>query len=138
MTRVFGLGQGASPRRAARPAAGFTVAQPQAGGAAFRVARADPPVLLAVQDVPPAAAAVERQMGRAHAALDELRGLQLDLLRAQGDSARWERLAALVESNEAVADPALRSVLAELRLRARIELARRRRARPHDPDGSDG
>jgi hypothetical protein len=53
--------------------------------------------------------------------------MQLDLLRGRADPAALARLAALAEApSGAVADPALRSLLAEVGLRVRVELARRR------------
>jgi hypothetical protein len=68
-----------------------------------------------------------RARRRAGAALAELRGLQLDLLRGAPSAARATRLAALAEG-EAVQDPALAAVVAEVALRARIEAAREGRA----------
>jgi hypothetical protein len=65
---------------------------------------------------------------RAAMALEELRDLQLDLLRGAADPARLERLARLAASGTACADPALKPLLAEILLRARVELARRRAA----------
>jgi hypothetical protein len=59
--------------------------------------------------------------------LDDLRGLQLELLSGRADPARLARLAALAEGPDA-ADPALQAVLREVSLRARVELARRRAA----------
>ena len=62
---------------------------------------------------------------RADDILDELQGLQCDLLAAgAGDPDRLARLAAL-DSGEDGADPALRAVVQAVVLRAKIELARR-------------
>jgi hypothetical protein len=83
--------------------------------------------LLAVQDEDAGTPAKrEASLRRATLALDELHGLQLALLRGGGDDpARLERLAALADGADPAAEPALRSLLAEIRLRARVELARR-------------
>lgn len=128
MTRVGGIGGGALPaRRAARPAGGFALPEPPAG-APPPPASAAAPVLLAVQRSDPAPSPPEERARRqAETVLDELRGLQLDLLRGRADPAALARLAALAEpAPGAVADPALRSLLAEVGLRVRVELARRR------------
>lgn len=65
-------------------------------------------------------AAAER---RGSAVLRELQGLQLALLGGGVEVSRLSRLALLAEG-EAGADPALREIIAEISLRARIELAR--------------
>jgi hypothetical protein len=65
-------------------------------------------------------AAAER---RGRAMLRELAELQLTLLGGAPDPARLSRLALLAEG-EAGADPALREILDEISLRARVELAR--------------
>ncbi|MBU8537652.1 flagellar assembly protein FliX [Falsiroseomonas tokyonensis] len=97
-------------------------------------APADLTGLLALQEsgtpAPPEAPA-ERGRKRANRALEELRGLQLDLLRGSaGDAARLERLERLAAPPEPGVEPALAALLAEVRLRARLELARRTVARP--------
>ena len=61
---------------------------------------------------------------RAASILDELQGLQAELLGGRADPARLARLAAL-QSGEEGADPALREAVRAIALRARIELARR-------------
>jgi hypothetical protein len=61
---------------------------------------------------------------RAAAILDEMRGLQAELLGGRPDPARLARLAALGEGDEAT-DPGLREAVRAVALRARIELARR-------------
>jgi len=129
MTRVGGIGNGmAAPRRAGRAAGGFAL--PDAAGA--QAAAAATPAgsvaaLLGLQEQapgsePPAA----RGRRRARAALDELRGLQLDLLRGTADPARLERLLALAEAERGITDPHLRDALDEVALRVKVELARRR------------
>jgi hypothetical protein len=126
--RVGGIGGGALPaRRAGRGAGGFALAGASAGAPAA-VAAATAPALLAVQQAgalpdPPE----ERARRQAEAALDGLRELQLGLLRGDADSAALARLAALAESpSGGVPDPGLRALLAEVGLRVKVELARRR------------
>ncbi|MDO9500777.1 flagellar assembly protein FliX [Falsiroseomonas sp.] len=120
--------QAARPRRSA---GGFAL--PDAGGDATATAGvAAPPAmggLLALQEsgAPERPEAVaDRARRRASQALDELRGLQLDLLREDPrDAGRLARLEALAAAPEAGLAPELGALLAEVRLRARLELARR-------------
>ncbi len=63
---------------------------------------------------------------RASSILDELQGLQTELLGGRSDPARLARLAAL-QAGEEGADPGLREAVRAVALRARIELERRRR-----------
>lgn len=118
--------------RTRRREGGFALPSDGADSAASVTGAAPPPVLgalLAVQDqaaAPPAEPPAARARHQAAAALDELRGLQLELLRGGQDLARLERLAHLAESGPEGLDPALAALLAEIRLRARVELARRR------------
>jgi hypothetical protein len=121
MTRVAGIAAGVSPaRRAARSAGGFALPA-ETGGAAPASAAASVGTLFALQEQRPVQPAGERARRRAGAMLDELRQLQLELLRGAADPARLERLAALNVAGGA-GDP----VVAEIALRARVELARRR------------
>ncbi len=98
---------------------------PRAGGAAPLGA------LVALQEgagerrpPPDRDAAVRRD---ASAALDALRDLQLGLLGGEDDPAALEKLTKTGLSGAMAADPVLAAVAAEVRLRARVELARRRR-----------
>ena len=61
---------------------------------------------------------------RASSILDELQGLQAELLGGRLDPARMARLAALQPGEEG-ADPGLREAVRAVALRARIELVRR-------------
>ena len=132
-----GVPGGGATTRARRRGGGFGL--PGAGGdsageagvAGAGTAAAAGPIagLLALQEsgaqTPPESTEA-RARRRAGEALDELSGLQIDLLRGGADTARLERLAELAgETGEAV-PPALAELLAEVRLRARVELARRR------------
>jgi hypothetical protein len=109
-------------RRVTRSAGGFALPGEPAGAAPASAA-ASIGTLFAVQEQAPLPPAGERARRRAGAMLDELRQLQLDMLRGTADPARLERLAALDAAGGA-GDP----VVAEIALRARVELARRRTA----------
>jgi hypothetical protein len=61
---------------------------------------------------------------RADALLEDLAGLQVEMLGGAADPARLARLAALAHG-DAGADPALRELVEAIALRAAIELARR-------------
>ncbi len=61
---------------------------------------------------------------RADSLLEDLAGLQREMLGGTPDPARLARLAALAQG-EAGADPALREVVEAIALRAAVELARR-------------
>jgi len=80
--------------------------------------------LLAAQESAEAPARDAAARARAEGLLEELTGLQRDLLRGRRDPGRLERLAAL-EAGEEGADPALREAVRAIALRARLELARR-------------
>jgi hypothetical protein len=118
--------------RARRPGGGFALppAPTDAAGEAGSAAAAVPlGGLLALQESGPRAApesAEETALRRAGAALDALRALQLELLRGRADPARLEALAALPPQAAENLDPPLAALLGEVRLRARVELARRR------------
>jgi hypothetical protein len=103
--------------------AGDAAAEARSLGAATGVS-----ALLSLQEQAPVPVTPDRALARAELILDELHGLQLDLLRGRADPDRLARLAALAESETAPADPALREALSLVALRVRVELARRRRA----------
>ncbi len=112
--------------RAVRRGSGFTLpGEAQAAsvsGAAMTGALGG---LLALQESLLPEPAESRARRRASAALKELTGLQLELLGGAPDPARLARLQALAEAEAEGADPALATILQEVALRARIELARR-------------
>ncbi len=125
MTRVGVISGGTMPPRRIARAGGFGVPSVAAEAAGVAASAALAPVcLLALQEAGPAEPDSGRARKRAAAALDELRGLQLDLLSGAADPARLARLAALAEAGPGC-DPALGAVLREVSLRARLELARR-------------
>jgi hypothetical protein len=110
-------------------AGGATPAAAVEAGAAAEVAAVGLG-LLAIQAGQEEAARDAAAEGRAAALLEELGGLQLELLgggRGGAESAaRLERLAALQAGDTGV-DPGLREVVEAVALRARVELAKRRR-----------
>lgn len=131
MTVVKGVGAGAAVAggRPARAAAGsFRLPAGAAGtmGSMAGVAAAAEvglPGMLALQEVQAEPVADREARRHGQAMLAELAALQRSLLGAGADDlARLERLAAGGPEAE---DPSLRAAVAAIRLRARIELARR-------------
>lgn len=130
MSGIRGLG-GVPARptsvRAAGSAGGFRLAQGQ--GVAVDVAApasAVPAAALSLLGLQESAAAAERDARartRGLAMLSALAALQAGLLRGAVDAGLPARLAALGEG-EAAADPALAALLAQVTLRARVEMAR--------------
>ncbi len=119
-------GQVATPSRSRRGAGGFAVPAGGVEQAACTASAASAGIgLLGLQEVPERPE--DRARRRAGALLQELRALQLDLLRGGLDPARVARLQA-VAAEEAGLDAGLAAILAEIGLRARIEAARARRA----------
>ncbi len=116
----------------ARSAGGFTLGGAGAGNAAGKAASAAASApaaavglsLLSLQENGGRAGRDAEARRRASSILDELRGLQAELLGGRSDPARLARLAAL-QAGEEGADPALREAVRAVALRARIELARR-------------
>ncbi|GGC29387.1 hypothetical protein GCM10011504_04530 [Siccirubricoccus deserti] len=114
--------------RGGRTGGGFSL--PAAGsGAGAGVAAVAPagPLglgLLALQEGGEAARRDAAARQRAESLLEELAGLQLDLLAGGVDPARLERLAALTPG-DAGADPELQVVVQGVVLRAHVEIARR-------------
>jgi hypothetical protein len=132
MRGVTGVGRGGavSPRGKTRSAAsGFSLDGLGSGSAAAETAAASATAavglsLLAMQENGGRTGRDAAARRRAASILDELQGLQADLLGGRADPARLARLAAL-QSGEEGADPALREAVRAIGLRARIELARR-------------
>lgn len=124
--------------RMRRGVGGFALAasgSESAGEAAGAGSAAPPGSLLALQESggPGAvedrgARARRRATEQATEALEDLRGLQLAMLGVNENPAGLERLAKLAAGDHAGVDPALAGLLAEVSVRARVELARRRRS----------
>ena len=126
---AVGGARGASSGRSAK---GFSLGGTGADGAAAATTAPSATAavgglsLLTVQedgDRPGRDAAARR---RASSILDELQGLQAELLGGRPDPSRLARLTAL-QSGEEGADPRLRETVRAVALRARIELTRRER-----------
>jgi hypothetical protein len=127
MVGIRGVSGGIATGKGAarRGAGGFSLAPAATGGAgaAQGAAPAQPISLLALQEAGPGSERDARARGRAEALLRGLSDLQLGLLGGVVDPVRLRALAAPTQADEA-ADPALAAVLAAIRLRARVELAR--------------
>lgn len=121
--------QGARP---AKPAGGFSV--PSAGGAASTAAAAAAAgvagvagvsALMALQGVEDATERRRRAIRRGGGLLDRLDELKLALLGGEAGEGALERLGrSLREERPIDADPALNSLLAQIDLRAAVELAK--------------
>jgi hypothetical protein len=130
MTRVGSIGGGTvAGRRVARGGAfGLRPSEAPESRAATAAEAVAAPALLGLQEQAAPAPDDHRARRRAAAVLAELKGLQLDLLAGRQDAERLARLDALAAQPGGAADPALGAALDELRLRARLEIARRRAA----------
>jgi hypothetical protein len=138
MSSVRGVGAaGGAGRPGAAPAArhgGFRLPE---SPAAVRAAEAAPVSaalpLLALQEAGDATERDRRARRRGEVMLADLGALQLALLEGRDPAAILGRLEALA-AGEAAADPLLAEILDEIRLRAKVEAARRgiRRAPSHD------
>lgn len=106
---------------------GFSLATAGAGeAAATQAAVAALPIgVLALQEGAPVEEREARARRRGEAALQGLAELQLALLGGAVDPARLEALAATLPAPEEALEPALAEALAAIRLRVRVELARR-------------
>jgi hypothetical protein len=103
-------------------------ASPPLGAAAARPLAALGAVL-AVQEAPDERPSRRRAVVRGHDLLDRLHDLRLSLLQGAPVAGAIERLAALVDApRPEIDDPALARALAEIELRAAVELAKLRRA----------
>jgi hypothetical protein len=126
--RVAGTGRAAAAIRGAVRGGRFSVGPGDSGATrdtpAVAGAAAPGPGLLALQEAGSGAERDADAHRRASAILEELEGLQRDMLGNTIDPARLHRLA-LLESGEEGADPALRQAVQGIVLRARVELARR-------------
>lgn len=134
MTRITGLGQTSVARPAGRrPAGAFIMpaedASAAAVGDAAPVAALDPTIALAEAEANAATRdrAAKRQ-GRA--LLDLLAALQRAMLAEGAEDALIEDLAARADALPAAADPELAAIVQAVRLRALVEVARRRASEP--------
>lgn len=121
---------GPTPRRPAKgstEAGGFNVpdSQAQATDEAAPMVETSLDGMLALQEAQSTAVGDREARRQGQDILAELARLQRALLSGEDDSASLERLAALVENAPPAEDPRLQAVLDAVRLRARIEMARR-------------
>jgi hypothetical protein len=125
--RGYGLA-GRAAARARAGASGFRLpaaeAEPAAAEAAAPLAAVTASALLGAEAAPSPAERDAAARRRGGALLDALAELQRGLLGGGARRAALGRLAALAEG-ESGADPALREILGQISLRARVELARR-------------
>ena len=130
MSGIRGLGGVPAPpasARTARGAGGFRLATGPGAAAEVAASAAAAPAaavsLLGLQECGAVAERDARARTRGLAMLSALAALQAGLLRGAVDAGLPARLAALGEG-EAAADPALAALLAQVTLRARVEMAR--------------
>lgn len=113
----------------ARPAArsgggGFSVGGSTPAGTPASVAGASLSGLLALQEAGGDSVQDRAARRHGHDLLAELSALQRDILSGPPDPARLSHLSTLAANMPDAADPALRDIVAEIALRARIEIAR--------------
>ncbi len=112
---------------AARPAArsgGFSVGGSPAAAAGGAVAETSLSGLLALQEAGSGVVQDREARRHGHDLLAQLSALQRDLLAGPPDAACLSRLASLAACVPEAADPGLRDIVAEIALRARIEIVR--------------
>ncbi|MEO0498112.1 MAG: flagellar assembly protein FliX [Pseudomonadota bacterium] len=80
--------------------------------------------LVALQSVEPDGAGQRQQLDRSSALLDELDSLKADLLSGRVDGRRLNRIQQLVARHAQVEDPALADLIAQIDLRAQVEMAK--------------
>ncbi|MEO0636892.1 MAG: flagellar assembly protein FliX [Pseudomonadota bacterium] len=127
--RSTGVSAGSAKKRTAG-ATGFDAhlhsggsIQSNAGaGAAGQVLGMD--ALVALQSVSDQGERRKRQIDRSKGLLDELERLKADLLAGRVDRRRLERIGQLVAQHAAVDDPHLAELVAQIDLRAQVELAK--------------
>ncbi len=133
MTMVDGIGPivptARSPARASARGAGFMVPSGRAETAAGTAAAAEASEvslggMLALQEAESGSVRDREARRRGQEMLAELLRLQRALLAGQRDLGALRRLATLAADIPHAADPELRQAVAEVALRARIELAR--------------
>ncbi len=131
---VANLAAAAAATSRAGVGAGFALpAGAEAVAAKPAAAAAGLDTLLALQEWDGGAARDRQARKHGRAMLAALARLQLGLLGDDPDGAALAELAALAEHCPEAADPALRDALADVGLRARIEVARRAVAAPPQP-----
>ncbi|MEX2649239.1 MAG: flagellar assembly protein FliX [Alphaproteobacteria bacterium] len=127
-------GQVTRATKAGQPRTGETFASQLAEEPAAAAAAAGAPTLasvqaiVALQEVPDASQERKHTLARGHDLLDELEALKMALLSGRLPAARLGAIAALVRhKRDACDDPVLDALLADIELRAAVELAKLRR-----------
>lgn len=129
------IGQGAYPARRTQSGSGFSLPEAESHAPAQRpsgaVAVPGLDTLLALQSVDIASERRRKAISRGRRLLDQLDAMKLGVLEGSLTPAAIESLSAsLAEAREATDDPALEGILAEIELRAEVELAKLRRPAP--------
>ncbi len=125
-------GQVTRATKAGQPRTGETFASQLAEEPASAAASSAPTLtsvqaIVALQEVPDAAQERKRALARGRDLLDELDALKLALLGGRMPAARLGAIAALVRhKRETCDDPVLDALLADIELRAAVELAKLR------------
>jgi hypothetical protein len=133
--RIAGPRDKAAPGRASASGRGFSL-QAGEGAADSAPVRQAPTVagldaMLALQGVEDPLSRRRKALRRGHKLLDTLDGLRLAVLDGTVSLGHLSRLSLLVaEAREDVDDPALESALAEIDVRAAVELAKLQRRMP--------
>jgi hypothetical protein len=122
----------AAPRSGARPAASSSSFTIEAGRPASQPLGAAPTqglggieALLALQAAEDPLAGRRKAVRRGLGLIEALEGLQADLLAGQPSEGRLNKLLALLGQAHETTTPELQSVIADVELRARVELAKR-------------
>jgi hypothetical protein len=130
--RIEGPSRNASSIRRNRSSGdGSGVFRTESGGSAPRAPAASPAApatgigaLLALQSIDDPTQSRRRAIRRGRNLLDALEGLRADLLTGQVGEGRLNRILALVGQAKLETDPELETLLADIELRARVELAK--------------
>ena len=121
-----GAGKGGSKAAGSGPAFvptdGGTSTRATAGGSASPIAPIDS--LLALQSVEDPLFAKRKAVKRAESMLDTLEEIKADLLAGDVSEGRLNKLLALVQQAKMRSDPSLDALIADIELRALVELAK--------------
>lgn len=126
-SKVSGATVSGTRRPARADGGGFTL-DPEGAATVSSVAAPEPAAgieaLLALQGIDDPLLAKKKTLKRGHALLDALDAIKADLLAGTVSEGRLNRIMALVGQARTEVDPALDSIMAEIELRARVELAK--------------
>ncbi len=109
--------------------ASFTVAEdvssPRVAATGAAVASTSIDALLALQAVDDAMSSKKKQLRRGRSLLDVLDALKLDLLAGRAGESHLNQIMALIGQARTMSEPGLDTLLDDIELRARVELAKR-------------